>query len=399
MKILIINSLYYPNITGGAEISVQYFAEALAFNHQVVVVSLTPDNESRAYLNGVEIYYVPLSNIYWAFQSNGTPNLLKPFFHIFDTYNIPMSRKLSRIIESEKPDLMHTNNLSGFTVSTWQLANQYRIPLVHTLRDYYLLCPRSKMFKNGETCQEQCWECKLFSSPRHTFSKYVKAVVGNSKFILDRHLDYGFFNSAPIKEVIFNAYRTPETQTTNVIHIDAPLRVGYLGRLSPEKGIEYLLRTILRLPPKTVNLVIAGEGDEQYEHYLARKYQQENIKFLGFINIEHFFTTIDVLVVPSRWEDPLPRVIYESYSFGVPVIGSLHGGIPEIIIDGQVGFLFDPQKHEHLYSIISNLICDRDQLLSMQANCVEKFKEFQPENIVNQYIPVYDRVLNSPLTH
>ncbi|MEM0061516.1 MAG: glycosyltransferase, partial [Fervidicoccaceae archaeon] len=63
---------------------------------------------------------------------------------------------------------------------------------------------------------------------------------------------------------------------------------------------------------------------------------------------EEFFEKVDVTIVPSIWYENLPGVVAESFAFGVPVIGSNIGGIPEMIVDGLNGMLFDPYKEGDL---------------------------------------------------
>ena len=64
-------------------------------------------------------------------------------WHLGDTWNRKAARRFGRILDIEKPDVVHTNNLTGFSVSLWSEANRRNIRIVHTLRDYSLTCKRS----------------------------------------------------------------------------------------------------------------------------------------------------------------------------------------------------------------------------------------------------------------
>ena len=101
---------------------------------------------------------------------------------------------------------------------------------------------------------------------------------------------------------------------------------------------------------------------------------------------------IDVLIVPSLWHDPLPRVVYESYSHGVPVIGSDRGGIPEIIDIGKTGFIFNPDFEEQLKEKICIFRKDPTIIKSMSFYCIEKARDFLPEMVVRKYTDIYRKI-------
>ncbi len=124
--------------------------------------------------------------------------------------------------------------------------------------------------------------------------------------------------------------------------VGSPVRLGYLGRLDPLKGIELLLDTLLgplRSRPWTLAVAgrgsIAGRGAPEYESALLQRYRDPRIRFLGFVDPPSLLGDLDVLVVPSVWQEPFPRVTFEAYAHGVAVIGSRRGGIPEGIDDGR----------------------------------------------------------------
>jgi len=136
MKVLIINSLYYPNVVGGAEISVQLLAESLLKSGLEPVVVSTSDKEDRNKVNGVKVYYINHSNLYWLPDFKKKNKVVRMFWHMWDSYNPIINRRIGRIINIEKPVIAHTNNLAGLSVSVWKILREKNIPIVHTLRDY-----------------------------------------------------------------------------------------------------------------------------------------------------------------------------------------------------------------------------------------------------------------------
>lgn len=394
MKILFVNTLYYPNIIGGAEKSLQILAESLVEEgHQGVVVSISPGKQVEVRdVNGVKVYYVPLKNLYWPFDDAKPSVLKKLLWHTIDTLNPWMSQELGKIMDAEAPDILHTNNLMGFSTLVWKLARERGIRVVHTLREYSLLCVRGIMFKNEQNCTNQCLECKPFVSPRKNLSQLVDAVVGISQSILDRHLKFGYFSQTQIQKVIFNPYPLKLNGTSNIISLDKkhPLRLGFLGRLTPEKGIEFLLKTLMQLPHADWELWVGGKGTIDYEQYLSNSYSMSNVRLLGFIKPEELFQNINLLVVPSLWDEPLGRTVFEAYAHGIPVIGSSRGGIPEIIDEGKTGFIFNPDDQPQQLSRTLQQVAQEPNLLSLMSQyCNKKAKVFAPEKIVKEYLEVY----------
>ena len=388
MKILIVNTLYYPNIVGGAERSVQFLAENFVkAGHEIVVVSATPEPGCHTdVINDVKTYYVGIKNLYWPFAKS-KPKWLKPLWQIIDAYNPFMAREIDRILEIEHPDLVHTNNLSCFSTAVWTVVKKRGLPLVHTLRDYYALCPDSSMYRKGQNCDKPCWSCRLYSLSKHRTSRCVDTVVGNSRFILDKHLQFSLFPNAQ-QAVVFNAYENSDFIAPQSSH--ETLRLGFIGRLRGVKGIEKLLTAVSQLPSDKLELIVAGSGTDRYEKKL-KQISGKNVRFVGFVAPEDFFGQIDVLVAPSLWHEPLPRTVFEAYAYGIPVIGASRGGIPELMEEGRTGFLFNPDNTEELVHVITKFLTDPKLSISMRSACLTKAKDFLPSAIVAQYLSVYEK--------
>lgn len=318
---------------------------------------------------------------------------IKSLWHLLDTCNPWMANKVASILDEECPDLVHTNSLAGFSTLAWRIIKQRRLPLVHTLRDYYLLCPRSTMFRGGKNCETLCVGCRPYALFRELFSSRVDIVVGVSQFVLERHCRFGYFADIPRKRVIYNAYRREILPQSSKREWTIPVRFGYLGRLHPTKGVEALLEAVRWLPEGTWSLNIAGRGFSKYERYLRSRNKASGIRFSGYVKPENFFPAIDVLVVPSRWHEPFGRTVIEAYAHGVPVIGATRGGITELVEEGRTGFLFDPESPEELAAKMRRYIGNLELVSSMSSVCLGKAEDFLPENIVEQYLRVYGELL------
>ncbi len=391
MKVLFIDSLYHPNIIGGAERALQSLAEAfLKVGHVPVVISTSPQPGTHVdYVNGVKVYYVGLKNLYWPFRSSGRPEVLKPIWHALDTHNSLMVREAARILDVEHPDLVHTHNLMGFSVLIWPYIKRRNLPLVHTLHDYYLLCPRASMFDKGTNCVTQEWDCKLYSIRRLRSSRLVDAVVSVSGFVLDRHIMLGAFAGVTEKHVIPNVCRSQQNSVRQTHIQNRPIRFGFIGQLSTIKGVELLLGVLEKMPQQGWELLVAGKGSQEYESRLRERYKLPAVRYLGFVSPETFFPNIDVLIVPSVWHEPFSLVVIEAFAHGVPVIGSRRGGIPELIDEMRTGILFDPDDADSLQRAINRILLEPSLVDDMRPYCFQKAGSFSQQGVVHQYQAVY----------
>ena len=405
MDILKVNTLYHPFQVGGAERSTQLLAEQLsASGHEVALACTKPEGGTEiGMVNGVRVYYLGLKNVYWQFSEETKKEWLKPLWHAVDSYNPFMQKSVAAIIDRETPDLVHTHNLGGFSVSAWRASQNASVPVVHTLRDHGLLCPRRIMYRDGANCPSQCFRCRPFAAPRRWLSHRITAVVGNSQFILDRHRSQGYFENVDVQAVIPNPIRLPEKQSVNTSNQKTPsrgggnpLQVGFLGRLTPHKGIEQLLRVADAMAEETVHVRIGGTGDDEYVEALKREYASPKVTFCGYVDSDAFLPTLDVLVVPSRWHEPFGRVVVEAYAHGVPVIAAQRGGLPEIVDEGETGWTYDPDEDRALRERIKMLRSSPECIPEMRSTVRKKAQNYEVGQHAESYVEVYNRVIGVP---
>ena len=148
MKILLINTFYHPNFVGGAERVTQTLAEALAGNgHEVHVLCLGEDSKAvTREVNGVAVSYLPCRNLFWIFGTTRRSLAARAAWHAVDTYNWMMASQIGRLLDTERPEIVHTNSLIGFSAAVWREVKTRGISCVHTIHDYYLLCHRQVMY-------------------------------------------------------------------------------------------------------------------------------------------------------------------------------------------------------------------------------------------------------------
>jgi glycosyltransferase involved in cell wall biosynthesis len=389
LKFVFVTNRYFPHVLGGAEVTVQTLAEELQRRgHSVAVVSLSATEvDASDYVNEIRVYRLAVRNFYNPFGTR-QQSLFKLFWHVRDVYNLSAARQVGRILDLEKPNFVSTHNLGGLSVAVWGQVRSRGIRLIHTLHDYYLLCPKTTMFKHERNCPKQCGTCRILSRPKRNRSDSVDVVIGISQFVMNAHISMGFFAGAT-KAVIYNSRKSMHPLSVGPIGNGSPggqLRFGFFGRIEEQKGIELLLAALSDLPAEDWILRVAGRAsDPEYIDHLRRKFPAPGVEFLGFVPPQEFFPTIDVLVVPSLWNEPLGVVAFEAWGFGVPVIVSRRGGLAEIV-DAATGWIFEPEFEGDLLRTLGSVLGKRELLSAMRGACLRRRGFFVPERQANEFL-------------
>ncbi len=362
MKVALVRSRYEPLGYGGAERVAQDLAEGLAaLGHEVHVVTLGREADAAEERNGVHVHRLRLRNLYWPFPVAHAAFPAKAAWHALDAYNPAMGRALGRVLDALRPEILHTHNLAGFSAAAWREAMQRGLPLVHTLHDHYLLCSYSTMFRGGRNCASPCLRCRAASTPRRALARHVDAVIGVSRYILERHRADGLFAGAHASVVA--AALPPAAPRAAPDAGPRALRIGYLGGLVPAKGVDQLLEAFLELPAGTAELHVAGGGDSGFEAALRRRAGgRTDVRWHGVVRSDDFLPNLDLLAVPSRVHEAMGRVVLEAFRHGLPVVAARRGGLPELVPEGA-GWLYEPDDGAQLPKLLREL-AERPALLT-----------------------------------
>jgi glycosyltransferase involved in cell wall biosynthesis len=184
-------------------------------------------------------------------------------------------------------------------------------------------------------------------------------------------------------------------------HLGLPedaLVVGGLGRLDEAKGFAYRIAAAARLQGEVPNLVvaIAGEGPlrKSLENEAAQLGVAQRVRFLGFQrDVQLTLDALDVFALPSLSE-ALPYAVLEAMACGLPVVGTTVGGVPEIIVPGETGFLVPPCNPNALAERLRILLRDADLRARMGMVGRERvIRHFHERDMVRQTIQLYREVL------
>jgi glycosyltransferase involved in cell wall biosynthesis len=157
-------------------------------------------------------------------------------------------------------------------------------------------------------------------------------------------------------------YNFPAVRLKSKLNLDEKFVLGYTGRLLGIKGV-FLLIEMMRYLPENVHLLMIGTGpEEQHLRNAVADYRlEQRVHFIGkipYTQLPQYMNCMDIAIVPSltttRWKEQFGRVIVESMSCEVPVIGSNSGSIPEVV--GKAGLIFPEHDLQELVNVVNTLL-------------------------------------------
>lgn len=364
LKILFANKFFFLN--GGSEV-VMFDEMELMRKHSVDVLEFSM-HDPRNLPSKYESYFVSQKD-YRSTSPNTRIKSALAFIHSREAV-----KQITHLIRDEKPDLMHCHNIyHQLTPSIINAASRQAIPVVLTLHDFKPVCPIYSQLWNGELCTkcsdgrfealllQRCadgsigrsallWAEARYHAAAGSYQR-VDMFVAPSRFMRDNVV--GRLGEDKVVHIP-NGIDTSRIQPSE--HDEG--FVLYLGRLSPEKGVETLLQAHAA-DNAAWRLVIAGSGP-LLEDLRSRFPFAEFTGHLTGRALETRLRGASVVVMPSKARENCPLSILEAMAHAKPVVASRIGGIPELIRDGEAGFLFEPNDPQQLSNCIRTLLRDSD---------------------------------------
>lgn len=396
MRILILNTWYYPNMMGGAEHSVKLLAEGLA-KRGVEVGVFTIDCSQHTHevetINGVRVYRgtgcrYDVRRAYTT-KRRGVSGVWKKFIEL---YNPSITEELKWVNNSFKPDVVHANCISGISLACIPFFKKKSIPIIYTVRDFYLCNYRNvndELPKNTIVLSLALWCYRLL--PR-LLTRNVTAVVAPSSYMLKYILSKGLFEGCKKRNVIYNCVDTDvetikECQAGKARH--SYKNFIYAGSIVDVKGVGVLLEAFCRTSKVKGSLTICGNGP------MARTVEEmshtdKRIRYLGSLSKDDLikeYDNADVIIVPSLWAEPFGRVVIEGAAHGLVVIGSNQGGIPEIINTLQCGLIWNTTDKSSLTRLIEQI--NNEEVSKYQDHVLYSIGQYSLDRQIQQYLSLY----------
>ncbi len=333
-------------------------------------------------------------------------------------YHLPFSKASFESVKAAckvfQPDIVHVHNFFPLaTPAVFAAAREFGAKTVFSLHNYRILCANGLLAREGRPC-ELC----VASGPRHAvkYRCYQDSLLGSMAMarMISIHRNQGTWHNQVDKFIALTEFSKTRyakaglpverfaVKSNFLFDIGekpaAPRgvipRLVFVGRLSPEKGISTLLKA--KKIARSFELHIVGDGPMRRQVEAARE-DDSTIHWHGAVapdQVHAFISAADALVFPSECYENFPMVILEAMMNSRPVLGSLIGGIPEIVQEGVVGEFFEPGNPVSLAQKIDALLADRGKLKLMGEAGRKKYRvDFTPEENFTALTKIYSSVL------
>ena len=417
MRILMLTQSY-PPVLGGIERHVRDLGnELVARGHSVSVVTLRQEDMAPFELDGdVRVH-----------RLRGTVHRFsRILFQNPDRWYAPpfpdpgLAAEIRRIVEDEKPDIVHAHN--WIVHSYLPLAQRGGPPLVVTLHDHGLRCPKWVLMYEGSPCSGPAlFKCIRCTADYYGRIKSVVTVLASRRWgAIERHETDLFL---PVSQAVADGNALAEA---NLPYQVIPNFLSDCDPAPPEDN-EALEPYLSQLPDREYILYVGAYGRFKGFHILLEAYNQlvqaqgqDNVPPLvligyetgefplastplppGAVVLRHWphdavmeaWRRCMLGVVPSIWPDPCPTVAMEAMSMAKPVIASRIGGLVDIIADGETGLLVTPDDPAALCDALTELVANPERRERMGEAGHRRLALFCADSVVPRYEQAYRRVL------
>ena len=332
------------------------------------------------------------------------------------------------------PDLVHVHHLTCMSTTMLDACEEARIPVVMSLHDFWLGCPRGQRLTSFlSSCekveQDRCTRCYADTWPHffreenvreHAFERYHRRIrrtldqaerlITPSPFSAQLYEDYGVAR-AKMTVIPYGLPRDSFPSLAGKREEAAPRVFGYIGTLLPSKGVHVLIDAFLRLmgrrespgaPAEAPDLRLEVHGaalpyhnDSQYSSRLERMAQGcPEVVFKGRYEpheVASILAGIDVLVVPSIWFETWGIVVREAFLASVPVIVSDFGALGESVEEGKTGLRFARGDASHLCDQMRRCLVDPDLRSRLASSPKQVWStEENAQAVVQVYREIFD---------
>lgn len=268
-------------------------------------------------------------------------------------YSLRMKRKMRRVLEDKRPDMVHVHNLYPLLSASILVAcKEAGIPVVLHCHNHFLTCPIGTHLRNGKLCEE-CSSGAVLNCVLHNCRKNLPESVGYA--VRSKIANWaGWFRNIPSRIIVMSKYSRERligagfsadqiALIPNVVSMPAcphkkKTYAVYVGRLSIEKGVNLIIKAAERLPD--IDFRIAGDGPLMDA---LKQGAPQNVHFEGWLSKEEcmeLYSGALFAIAPSICYETFGLAAADAMAHGLPVIASNLGGLAEIIDDGVNGLHF-----------------------------------------------------------
>jgi glycosyltransferase involved in cell wall biosynthesis len=385
MNILVINWTWYPS--GGDWTYVENVVNLYQQKgHTVIPFSMKDDRNFETPYSEYFIEHIDYKKVNRHSITAGLKVVAKSI------YSTEAQQNLERLLNNVQVDFAHINVIHHYITPTiLKILNDRKIPIIWTLHEYTPICPESTFISHGQIC-ERCFGGAFYNCVTHSCKKgsylastvaalenyvhsylnyyaYVDHYICPSVFVYEKFKQFNFFKGKLVQ--LYHGYDYAEINAAAAApKLTDAKYIVFTGRLEKIKGAHTVLKAIKDCPD--IQLKIIGEGTQESELKVFKQtYQLNNVTFLGKKSKQETLQVIngaEFLICASEWYEVLGFTVVEAMALGKPVIGSAIGAIPEMVIDGITGLLFEPGNEKQLAQLIKKLYVDEELIGLMGGN-------------------------------
>jgi len=381
----------FPLYGGGSGTFTRRLAEKLAASGDFEVAIASPDKREIK-IPGIKIYRIRPS-FQAVFESHPEWKRAERYseldgFHFIKQFGSFLS-DINKIVEDFKPDVLHINHAHFLTWIASMIKSIYGIGYIVTVHgtDIFNATIDRRYFVLTRQAVERA-EQIIAVSP-HTKKWFLK-VYGKKLLKKTRIIAHGI-----------DAEQYSQDISTKSIEekykIKGKKLIVFVGRLTKEKGLEYLIRAARKIKAE---IFIIGDGT--YKDYLANYTElvnATNVHFLGYFGqrnsnqLKQFYQKASVFVLPSVVDESLGLVVLEAMAAQTPVVASNKGGIPLVVKDGYNGLLVRARSAKAIACAINKILKDEKLAEKLSENATKTISQkFDWRVIVPQYENIYRKV-------
>jgi glycosyltransferase involved in cell wall biosynthesis len=315
--------------------------------------------------------------------------------------SFPSFRRIRRIYEREGIDVLHCHIPSLLSLACVLEARKKGVPSIATNHLLSETFSRNLFFDSTKFNN-------FFYKIVNSFYNLVDLVLCPSIYGLKTLRKYGL---KPRALVLSNGIELSKFNP-NLDHAQFDREFGlneenkkilYVGRLMEEKGLDVLLRAYSIVEDKMpdTNLIIVGKGHLQASlEDQASKLGLENVIFTGFVSdslLKQAYAASDLFVLPS-YAEIQPLVLLEALAMGLPAIGTNVGGVPEMIIEGQNGYVLEPGDHEGLAERTIRILNDDKLRQEFSRNSLRMARSHDIDKSADKLERLYSKLVSQITT-
>ena len=389
--VLIISSIFFPHVFGGAEIAAYNRARMLVRQgHKVHVLTLKEKDAPAAWgemaAGGYRLYRVQPRRAYTLYGRHEPVSFVqKLLWHFQDYFDSKNKTLVGRVLDEVKPDHVEIDNIIGIGFNSLGEIQRRNIPVVYVLHDLNLACFNTGMIREGMNCQKKCGKCHVISKLRQQPLRKIKSlgfIAPSSAHLRQAHKYIPIVRQSP-SCVVPNLPEDKPLYPVNRTKA-AHMRVLYAGRLDRVKGIEMLLGVLSDLSRRySFHLTVLGTGP--LAESLQNKYSEAPwVSFRGFVSRDEVaaaLQTHDLYCLPSLVSESYGLVTAQALQLGTPVVGSDAGGTAELVRDGITGRLVPPGQAQAWKAVFTDIFENPRQVAMWQENTRNLSYEFDEKHI------------------